>query len=214
MEISRARRKCPLARRGLKESDRVLRDAAVADFKVKVRAGSAAGGSGFGDLASALNYLAFPDQDSRAMSVAGREIVAVVDLSQKAVLWMRSRVDHHAARRRENGGPDIHWGIHALVHGEHAVERIDAPAIAGRAVGRVHWRDGRHELLLHLGVEQLRLEDPEGVAAVFHLSGELIELPVELRHREILGRNARQRAASAGRLVKAEFPGLEPGKGR
>src|SRR5256885_11246522 len=111
-------RKCPLTRRGLEESDRVLRHAAVADFKVQVRAGGAAGGSGFGDLASALNYFALPDQHSRAMSVAGREIVAVIDLHQEAVLWMRPRVDHHAAPCRENGSPDIHREIHALVHGE------------------------------------------------------------------------------------------------
>src|SRR5712692_2802562 len=122
-----ARRKCRLARRGLKKPDRVLRNATVADFEVQVRAGGAAGGSGFGDLASALNDLAFPDQNSRAMSVAGREVVAVVDLDQETVLRMRSRVDHHAARSRENGSPDIHGKIHALVHGEHAIEWIDAP---------------------------------------------------------------------------------------
>src|SRR5882672_668164 len=141
------------------------------------------------------------------MSVSGRKIVTVVDLDQKTVLRMRSRVNHHAACRRENGSPDIHGKIHTLVHGEHAVERIDAPAVAGGAPTRVDWRNRRHELLLYLGVQQLRLEDPEGVAPIFHLSGKLVELPVEFCHREVLRWDARHRATAAGRLVEAEFPG-------
>src|SRR5436190_23204965 len=104
------------------------------------------------------------------MSVAGREIVAVVDLNQKPVLWMRSRVDHHAARRRENGGLDIHREIHALVHGEQAVERIDAPAVAGRAIGRVRWRDGWDYLLLVLGVEVILVANAEVDGVVFMYS--------------------------------------------
>src|SRR5207245_9922040 len=123
------------------------------------------------------------------------------------VVTNRLRADDHDTCCLEHGGTDIHGEIHSLVHGEHAVERIDAPAVAGCAVGRVHWRNRRHELLLHLGVEQLRLEDPEGVAPVFHLSGKLVELPVELRHREIFGRDARHGTASARRLGEAEFPG-------
>src|SRR6266487_2806542 len=208
------RRKCRLACRSLKESDRVLCHAAIADFKVKVRAGGAAGGSRFGDLASALNHLAFPDQNSRAMSVAGREIVAVVNLDQKTVLGMWPRVDHHAASRSENRSPDIPGEIHAFVHCEHAVKGVDAPAVAGGAPPRVDWRNRRHELLLHLGVEQLRLEDPEGVAPVFHLPGKLVEVPVEFRHREILRWDARHRATAAGRHVEPKYPGLQARKGR
>src|SRR5712691_7986556 len=108
---AKGRRKCRLARCGLKKPDRVLRHAAVADFEMQVRAGGATGGSGFGDLAPALDHLAFPHQNSRAMSVAGSEIVAVVDLDQKTVLGMRSRVDHHATCRRENRSPYIHGKI-------------------------------------------------------------------------------------------------------
>src|SRR6266581_2578037 len=98
-----------------------------------MRTGGAAGRAGFRHLASALDNVAFLDEKPRAMRVAGGEIVAVVDLDHVAVLVMGPGVGHDAARRCENRGAGVDDEIHAFVHGEHAVERIDAPTEAGGA---------------------------------------------------------------------------------
>src|SRR5262245_45440333 len=116
--------------RGFKELGRVLRRATVANLEVQVRAGGAAGRADVGDLAAALQNVAFAYIQFGAVRVAGNQVVAVVDVDHVAILRMEAREDDDARGGGVHRRAVVGEEVDAFVHRPLAGERIDAAAEA------------------------------------------------------------------------------------
>jgi hypothetical protein len=115
----------------IQEALGILRDALEAHFEVQVRAGRAAGVAAQADQLAALDDLPGLDLELGEVGIARREVVAVVEFDQVAVLGMEARpstTPPAAARHRRSR---LRAEVDAFVHGAHAGNGVDAPAERG-----------------------------------------------------------------------------------
>lgn len=112
----------------IKETLGILRDALEAHLEVQMRAGGTAGVAAQGDQLATLDDLTRLDLKFREVGIARRELVAVVEFDQVAILRVVARAIDDTTGRGEHRRSRLRAEVDALVHGAHAGEGVDAPA--------------------------------------------------------------------------------------
>ena len=116
---------------GFQEPGRIDRFVVDAGFVVQMRAGGAAGRADAADDVADLDVLADAHVDRRQMAVAGRELVAVVDLDHLAVAAVPAGGDDGAGGGGAHRIAGVAAHVHAGVHRRTTEERIGAHAERG-----------------------------------------------------------------------------------
>src|SRR5437867_4145311 len=97
---------------------------------VKMRTGSAAGGSNQADDIALANFLAFHDIHSRKVCVPRLVAVAMIDNYAASVAAVPVRVDYDPVRRNLNRRSGGRGNVDTGMHGAFTGERIAAATVA------------------------------------------------------------------------------------